>query len=49
MRQMVVGCTMENQMAREAANNAVHIGTMKLLRWNGLLDLSINNCNLSGN
>lgn len=28
MRRWVVGYAMENQMAREAANNAVHIGTM---------------------
>lgn len=28
MRKWVVGYAMENQMAREAANNAVHIGTM---------------------
>lgn len=28
MRKWVVGYAMENQVAREAANNAVHIGTM---------------------
>ena len=28
MRKWVVGYAMENQVAREAADNAVHIGTM---------------------